>query len=83
MAANAEWIASLRARLDRYYAAEEAILANQEYEMPDGRKLKRASLKDVTATIKRLEGQLAGATGVSLGRIRRGVPMPSNGQCFR
>lgn len=69
--------ARIQARLDSYYAAEEAILRNQSYRMPDGRELERTSLKDVQAMIKTLEARLdAGAeVPVARGRARRFVNM--------
>ncbi len=75
MALSAAQLARLQARLELYYAAEAAILRNQSYEMPDGRKLARANLKDVQAMIKSLEGQIDGGgdTPIARGRARRGV----------
>jgi len=77
MALTNEARARLQARLDLYYAAEEAILRNQSYEMPDGRRLERTSLKQVQDMIKTLENRLdAGASvPVAKGRARRAVNM--------
>lgn len=75
MALSAARLAQLQARLDLYYAAEEAILRNQSYEMPDGRRLERANLKSVQEMIKTLENQIDGgsATPPTRGRARAGV----------
>lgn len=77
MALSAEALARLQARLDLYYAAEEAILRNQAYEMPDGRRLERTNLKQVQEMIKTLENRIdAGSeTPVPRGRARRFVNM--------
>lgn len=77
MALSVEQLARLQARLDLYYAAEEAILRNQAYRMPDGRELTRTSLKAVQDMIKTLEARVdAGqATPVAKGRARRFVNM--------
>ncbi len=73
MALPADRLARLQARLDLYYAAEEKILGNQSYEMPDGRRLERADLKTVQAMIKSLESQIDGGSEAPLvrGRARR------------
>jgi hypothetical protein len=75
MALTAAELAALQARLDLYYAAEASILRNQSYEMPDGRKLTRASLKSVQEMIQVLENRIAAGqeTPVAKGRARRGV----------
>lgn len=77
MALSADELARLQARLDLYYAAEEAILRNQSYRMPDGRELNRTSLKDVQSMISTLERRIeAGAeTPVARGRARRFINM--------
>lgn len=77
MALSTEQLARLQARLDLYYAAEEAILRNQAYEMPDGRKLERTSLKEVRAEIALLEKRIDAGQAVpaARGRMRRGVNM--------
>lgn len=75
MALSAAALARLQARLDLYYAAEEAILRNQAYRMPDGRELTRTSLKQVQDMIATLENKIDGGseTPVATGRARRGV----------
>ena len=77
MALSTEQLARLQARLDLYYAAEEAILRNQSYEMPDGRKLERTNLQHVQSMITTLEKRIdAGqAIPVARGRARRFVNM--------
>lgn len=77
MALSAVALARLEARLDLYYAAEEAILRNQSYEMPDGRRLERTNLKDVQAMIKSLEDRIdaGSATPLARGRMRRAINM--------
>lgn len=74
MALSAAALASKQARLDSYYAAEAAILRNQEYEMADGRRLVRANLKEVQAAIAKLEAEIEGgsSTPVVRGRARGG-----------
>lgn len=47
-----------RRRLEMYYAAEEAVLLNQEYRIGT-RSLKRADLSAIRAAIKDLENQVA------------------------
>ena len=44
-------------RLQMYYAAEEAVLLNQEYTIGT-KSLKRADLSTIRAAIKDLEGQI-------------------------
>ncbi len=68
-------LASAQARLDSYYLAEAAILRNQEYEMPDGRRLVRANLKEVQAMIRELEQRIEGGASAPVirGRARAGV----------
>lgn len=75
MALSAARLARLEARLTLYYAAEEAILRNQSYEMPDGRRLERADLKAVQTMIAELEKQIdaGSATATPRGRARAGV----------
>ncbi|RDV06418.1 hypothetical protein DXH95_03045 [Sphingorhabdus pulchriflava] len=74
MALSAAALANKQARIDSYYAAETAILRNQEYEMADGRRLVRADLKEVRAAIKELEAEINGgsSTPVVRGRARGG-----------
>ncbi len=52
-----ERLGRYRSRLEMYYAAEEAILLNQEYAI-GSRSLKRADLSAVRAAIKELENQI-------------------------
>lgn len=75
MALTAAELARLQARLDLYYAAEESVLRNQSYKMPDGRELTRAGLKEIQAMIATLENRIAGGaeTPVAKGRARRAV----------
>ena len=75
MALSAEEIAQLQTRLSAYYAAELAVLRNQSYEMPDGRKLTRASLTEIRKAISDLRAEIGDATGapITRGRMRRGV----------
>lgn len=77
MALSAEDLARLQARLDLYYAAEERILSNQSYRMPDGRELTRTGLKEVQDMIRTLENRIAAGsvTPVPRGRARRAVNM--------
>jgi hypothetical protein len=77
MALSPVVLAALEARLLLYYAAEEAILRNQSYEMPDGRRLERTNLKHVQTMIETLENRIeAGAEApVARGRARRFVNM--------
>lgn len=67
----------ITARLESYYAAEQAILRNQSYKMPDNRELTRTNLKDVQTVIKQLEDKLDGGSDTPLvrGRARRFVNM--------
>ena len=75
MALSAARLAQLQARLDSYYAAEQSILRNQSYEMPDGRRMERTNLKAVQDTIRSLEAQIDGgaAAPVVRGRARAGA----------
>lgn len=75
--ASAEEIARLTALLAAYQAAEIAVLKNQSYEMPDGRKLTRASLSEIRKGRKEVETDLKKAQGQSTrrGRARRAVNM--------
>ncbi len=77
MALPAATLARLQARLDLYYAAEAAILRNQSYEMPDGRRLERTNLSHVQEMIETLENRIDGGseTPVAKGRARRFVNM--------
>ena len=77
MALPAVQLARLQTRLDLYYAAEEALLRNQAYRMPDGRELTRTSLKAVQDQIAVIERRIdAGqAVPVARGRARRFVNM--------
>lgn len=77
MALSAEEIALLQSRLTAYYDAEAAVLRNQSYEMPDGRKLTRTSLAEIRKAIDALRNEIANAAGAPIvrGRVRRGVPM--------
>lgn len=75
MAYTPAQIAELETRLAAYLDAEAAILRNQSYEMPDGRRLERANLAIVRRGIADLRAELGRATGTPLtrGRARRGV----------
>lgn len=53
-----ESLARYKKRLEMYYAAEEAVLLNQEYTIGT-KSLKRADLSTIRAAIKDLEGQIA------------------------
>lgn len=77
MAASAEEIARLAALVTAYQQAELAVLRNQSYEMPDGRRLERADLKDILAGKKQAENAYKAALGVTTarGRARRFVNM--------
>jgi hypothetical protein len=68
-------IAAEEARLASYLEAEAAALRNQSYQMPDGRQLTRANLKDIRDGIESSRGRLDEMRGVSRvkGRARRGV----------
>lgn len=77
MAASEAEIAAALARLEAYQAAELAVLRNQSYQMPDGRQLTRASLKEIRQGLKEARAeyeQLVGVTRVR-GRARRFVNM--------
>jgi hypothetical protein len=75
--ATAEELAALAERVAAYQAAELAVLRNQSYEMPDGRKLTRANLRDIQKGLAEAKADYAAATGVSIvrGRARRGWNM--------
>lgn len=78
MALTATRRARIESRLDLYYAAEEALLRNESYKMPDGRELTRVNdLKSIQAQIEGFENQLDGDDGTPIvkGRVRRGVIM--------
>jgi hypothetical protein len=77
MALGAEAIAALEERLARYLEAEAAVLRNQSYEMPDGRSVTRANLRDIRAGIAEICADLELGAGkpVVRGRARRGVVM--------
>ncbi|MCT2398518.1 hypothetical protein [Novosphingobium mangrovi (ex Huang et al. 2023)] len=77
MAASQAEIAAALARLEAYQAAEMAVLRNQSYEMPDGRKLTRANLKDIQngLALARADYQAAVGEPVVRGRARRFVNM--------
>lgn len=79
MAATAEEIARLAALVAQYQAAELAVLRNQSYEMPDGRRVTRANLQDIRNGRKEAEAAYGLAVGVPQvrGRARRGVNMSS------
>lgn len=68
-------IAAEEARLANYLEAEAAALRNQSYEMPDGRKLQRADLKQIRDGISECRGNLDRMRGTvrARGRARRGV----------
>jgi len=68
-------IAAEEARLANYLAAEAAVLRNQSYEMPDGRKLVRADLAAIAKGINDCRGRLDRMRGTTRprGRARRGV----------
>lgn len=72
MAASQEEIDSARELVAAYVEAELAVLRNQSYEMPDGRKLTRANLKDIREGKREAKADLATLTGSTLGRARRG-----------
>lgn len=75
--ATAEEIERLYQLVLSYQAAELAVLRNQSYEMPDGRKLTRASLAEIRKGRKEAEADYKAATGASTarGRARRFVNM--------
>ena len=77
MAVSSEELERLAALVAAYTAAELAVLRNQSYEMPDGRKLTRASLKDIRAGRKEAEAAYAVACGTPMvrGQARRFVNM--------
>lgn len=75
MTASSEEIARLAELVSAYQAAELAVLRNQSYEMPDGRKLVRANLTEIRKGRKEAEAAYAQAVGEVrvVGRARRGV----------
>ena len=73
MAATQAEIDAARALVAAYVEAELAVLRNQSYEMPDGRKLTRANLKDIRDGKREAKGDLAMLTGSAVGRARRGI----------
>ena len=77
MVASADHIARLQRLVDAYWAAEEAVLRNQSYEMPDGRKLVRADLDKIRKGRRETQTELERAQGCirPVGRVRRGVPL--------
>lgn len=74
MASSAE-LARLLALVQAYQSAELAVLRNQSYDMPDGRKLVRANLTEIRNGRKEAEAAYALALGTPLsrGRARAGV----------
>lgn len=77
MTASSAEIVRLAGLVAAYQAAELAVLRNQSYEMPDGRRLERANLNDIRKGRKEAEAALSLATGdVQVrGRARRFVNM--------
>lgn len=75
--ASAETIERLTALAAAYWAAESAVLGNQSYEMPDGRKLVRADLAEIRKGRRETQAELDRANGcvVPVGRMRRGHVM--------
>jgi|GEM_PF-1798631 len=73
--ASSEELARLLALVQAYQAAELAVLRNQSYDMPDGRKLVRANLTEIRNGRKEAEAAYAQAMGapISRGRARSGV----------
>lgn len=73
--ATAEHIARLTSLVAKYWAAEEAVLNNQSYKMPDGRELVRADLDKIRKGRKETQDELDRAQGVRVvrGRARAGV----------
>lgn len=72
-------LAELTARKALYLAAEEKILAGQEYTVSDGviqRRLRRADLAEVRAEIERLDTLITAAGGGAAGarRVSRIIP---------
>ncbi len=65
-----------KARLEKYYVAEERILNGQSYTL-DSRTLTRPDLKAVQAMIQKLEGDIAVIEnhGSTKRRVRRVVPV--------
>lgn len=68
-------VEELAALVGAYQAAELAVLRNQSYEMPDGRKLVRANLAEIRKGRKEAETAYALAVGVPVarGQVRRFV----------
>jgi hypothetical protein len=77
MAASAEEQERLAALVSAYQAAELAVLRNQSYQMPDGRRLTRANLSEIRDGRKEAESAYALAVGTPQvrGRARRFVNM--------
>jgi hypothetical protein len=77
MAVSSEELERLAALVAAYQAAELAALRNQSYEMPDGRKLTRASLAEIRKGRKDAEAAYALACGTPIvrGQVRRFVNM--------
>lgn len=77
MASTAERIAKLESLLDAYWEAEEAVLRNQSYKMPDGREMTRADLKEIRAGRRETLTELDRLKGChrAVGRMRRGIPL--------
>lgn len=76
MSVSSAELEGLSALVAAYQAAELAVLRNQSYEMPDGRKLARANLTEIRKGRREAEQQLATATGAAplpRGRARAGV----------
>lgn len=73
--ASAEYIARLTSLVAKYWAAEEAVLNNQSYTMPDGRELVRADLDKIRKGRREAQAELDQAQGVKVvrGRARAGV----------
>jgi hypothetical protein len=74
---SSEELARLAALVAAYQAAELAVLRNQSYEMPDGRRLVRANLGEIRKGRKEAETAYAQACGTPLarGQARRFVNM--------
>lgn len=62
-----------KARLDKYYSAEEAILLNQSYTL-NGRSVTRANLSEIRKGITMLEKEIKEMENGS-GFTRRVIPM--------
>ena len=73
--------ASLQTRLDAYLAAEAKILLKQEYTIGNGataRRLRRADLSEVRATIADLQQQIAAIDNQASGARRVLYAVPFN-----